>query len=97
MKYVLQMLFAVVAAFLAICRAEEVDIENHPAFKVDEIPTPFNSLRVAAFNIQVFGVTKMGKPEVVNCLKQVNKLKATTNQFHSVTFMLTLQVYKAVK
>jgi endonuclease/exonuclease/phosphatase family metal-dependent hydrolase len=71
MKYILQMFAVMTAAFLAFCSAEEIDIENHPAFKVDEIPTPYNSLRVAAFNIQVFGVSKMGKPEVVNCLKRI--------------------------
>jgi len=66
-----QIALAVVAALASMTRADELDIENHPAFKVDEIPTPFNALRVAAFNIQVFGVTKMGKPDVVNCLKRV--------------------------
>ena len=63
-------------ALLAFVNSEEFDIENHPAFRSDEIPTSFNNtLRVAAFNIQVFGVSKMGKPDVVACLKQVKKLK----------------------
>ena len=29
------------------------------------------SLKIAAFNVQVFGQTKISKPEVVNILKQV--------------------------
>jgi endonuclease/exonuclease/phosphatase family metal-dependent hydrolase len=66
-----QTILVVVAALASLSRADELDIENHPAFKTDEIGTPFNTLRVAAFNIQVFGVTKMGKPDVVNCLKRI--------------------------
>lgn len=30
------------------------------------------TLKIAAFNIQTMGKSKMGKPEVVNVLKQVN-------------------------
>jgi endonuclease/exonuclease/phosphatase family metal-dependent hydrolase len=43
--------------------------EVHEAIR--EIPTPYNSLKVAAFNIQVFGTTKMGKPAVVAVLKDI--------------------------
>jgi len=62
---------AIVAALVTLSHADELDIENHPAFKIDEVPIPFNSLRVSAFNIQVFGQTKMGKPEVVSCLRRI--------------------------
>jgi hypothetical protein len=72
MNHIFPTILAVIAAMLKSCNSEELDIENHPAFKADDIPTPFNSLRVAAFNIQIFGVTKMSKPDVVECLKKVS-------------------------
>jgi hypothetical protein len=65
-------MLAVIAALLIACSSKELDIENHPAFRVDEIPTPYNTLLVSAFNIQVLGVTKMGKSDVVECLKKVS-------------------------
>jgi hypothetical protein len=71
MHCILQTMFAVIAAVLTSCYSDELNIDDHPAFKVDDLPTPFSTLRVAAFNIQVFGVTKMSKADVVDCLKKV--------------------------
>jgi hypothetical protein len=71
----LQLLLVFVAAVAQHSTALSIDIENDPSFQElsiqDEVPVPFNSLRVAAFNIQVFGVSKMDEPEVVECLKEI--------------------------
>lgn len=61
-----------VAAWLAVAAAAAAEAPlSVPEGAVREIPTPFNSLRVSAFNIQVFGVSKMDEPEVVDILKQI--------------------------
>ena len=53
-------------------------------------------LTIAAFNVEVFGQTKMGKPEVVNILKQV---MAQYYVFHtptlsSISYSLDLTSYE---
>jgi endonuclease/exonuclease/phosphatase family metal-dependent hydrolase len=62
-------LVLVVAALVASPAAAFSIREVHEAIK--EIPTPYNSLKVAAFNIQVFGTTKMSNPAVVAVLKDI--------------------------
>ena len=52
---------AAVLALLAGARAEVTEVVSSP-------------LSIAAFNVQRFGVTKMGKPEVMDLLTQVRAI-----------------------
>jgi hypothetical protein len=59
----------VLAAWVASPAAAFSIREVHESIR--EVPTPFNSLKVAAFNIQIFGVSKMENLPVVDCLKKI--------------------------
>ena len=45
--------------------------ENGDKTPPDEIPPHSDSIKIASFNIQVFGQTKAGKPEVMDILAQI--------------------------
>jgi endonuclease/exonuclease/phosphatase family metal-dependent hydrolase len=56
---------------VAVATANARNLEQEVSEQVREIPNPYNSLRVAAFNIQVFGTSKMQNLPVVDCLKKI--------------------------
>ena len=62
---------------LLLCLAVSIQSRGVPGPSIPQVFLPpdqsfnFNSLRICAFNIQVFGVSKMSKPHVVDILERV--------------------------